>query len=215
MSQRLTVTGLLLAAGASRRLGHPKQLLETADGVPLVRSMVQRLLDAGCSRVLVVLGANAESVRLALAPYVDVSDSRAAVECIEHLGWADGMGTSIAAGVSALDAGEAPDAVLIAACDMPSVTTAHLRTLIDSSSTNSGHRRSASVYGAAHGEEIAGIPAVFPYADFPALRQLSGDRGARSLLRDALRNADIPLIALAEGDLDLDTPDDVRRWRSS
>jgi molybdenum cofactor cytidylyltransferase len=61
-----------------------------------------------------------------------------------------------------------------------------------------------SSYDGAHG-----IPAVWPRADWPALRQLSGDRGAKALLR-----GDEAAVPLAGGALDLDTPDDVQRWRA-
>lgn len=119
------------------------------------------------------------------------------------------MGTSIACGVQRLAAPEfGPiDAVLIVSCDMPSVTTAHLRALIDAAPT--GGERVASAYAGPDAEAVRGIPALLPRADWEALAALDGDQGARALLRQAQTRT----VLLPHGTFDLDTPADVDRWR--
>ena len=115
------MAAVLLAAGGSTRLGEPKALLTDADGVPRVVRVARDLAAAGCAPVLVVVGARSEAVQAALAGE--------AVTVVAHPGWAAGMGSSIAAGVAALGAhpeGAHAGALLVAPCDMPGATAAHL-----------------------------------------------------------------------------------------
>ena len=199
----MSVAAVLLAAGASRRLGESKQLLRDEGGIPAVVRMCRVLRDGGCDRVVVVLGASAEAVRDTLDAHGELSCSTVVV----NERWADGMGASIAAGVKAV--ATAPhhcDAVLIAACDMPSVGAAHVRALLDASGDG---RRVASCYTGGDDRIIRGIPAVLPRGDFPTLSALDGDTGARALLG----GADTITVMLAGGHFDLDTPADVERWR--
>ncbi|MBU6367377.1 MAG: nucleotidyltransferase family protein [Gemmatimonadetes bacterium] len=199
-----TVGAVLLAAGGSTRLGESKALLAGGDGVPRVVRVARDLAAAGCTPIVVVLGAEAERVAAALAGE--------AVRPVTHAGWTAGMGSSIAAGVRALEAAlegtpawTAVGAALVAPCDMPGATVAHLRWLVEAS--GGGTWRVASGYA----DGARGMPAVLPRGDWPALQALTGEGGARALLR----GADVAVVPLADGDGDLDTPEAVRAWRAS
>jgi len=187
------IAAIVLAAGASRRLGTAKQLLRDAQGDSLLVRIVHHAIEAGCDPVVVVLGAQAEEVREVLAGE--------AVVCVDNAHWADGMSSSIRYGIDHI-ASSTCSAMLLLACDQPAVSAEHLRLLLAEHRTRG--ERVVSVY-----EGVRGIPAVWPRMDWTALRALHGDRGARSLLR-----GDEPAIALANGALDLDTPEDVSHWRA-
>jgi CTP:molybdopterin cytidylyltransferase MocA len=110
------VAGLLLAAGAGRRMGGPKALLREPDGTAWVTRTARTLLDAGCAPVLVVVGAEADEVA-ALLP--------ASVVAVRAEDWAEGMGASLRAGLAALAATlpgqRAPVAAVVALVDTPGV----------------------------------------------------------------------------------------------
>jgi molybdenum cofactor cytidylyltransferase len=180
----VTVAAVVLAGGASTRLGEPKQLV-VLGGETLLERAVRVAREAGCSPVVVVLGASAGEVRAAcgLGDAVVVVNEQ----------WAEGMGGSIRAGVRALPE---VDGCVVMTCDMPAVTTVHLRALMDS-----GEMTASSYTGR------RGVPAYFPAGTFISLMQLEGDVGARELLRSAR------CVELAGGELDLDTADDVARAR--
>jgi len=111
----MAVTGLLLAAGAGRRMGGPKGLLRDPDGTPWAARVVQTLRSGGCSQVSVVVGAAADQVRALLPDDVEV---------VLAEDWAQGMGASLREGLDALmaDGSGAPDAVLVTLVDLPGVT---------------------------------------------------------------------------------------------
>jgi len=204
------VAGIVLAAGGSRRLGTAKQLLRDDTGLTLVERSVQLLRDAGCSPVVVVTGAQRADVSAAVT-HQDVA-------LVHNAAWEEGMASSIRTAIHALSASEreaaSPSAALIVACDMPSVSVAHLQCLLERSSE--GHRRVASAYTAASnaGDReilIQGIPALFPRADWPQLLALRGDRGARQLCSEP----DTVTVTLPNGHVDIDAPADVVQWRRS
>ena len=85
--------GIVLAAGASRRMGTPKALLPTPSGLPLAAHQASRLRAAGCTPVAVVLGSDASSIRAALPPTLPT---------IENHRWSQGRATSLQAAVAAL-----------------------------------------------------------------------------------------------------------------
>jgi CTP:molybdopterin cytidylyltransferase MocA len=186
----LRVAGLLLAAGAGRRLGRPKALVELT-GEPLLLRALRTLVDGGCAPVRAVLGAEADTAR-ALLP-----DPSIAVHATD---WAEGMGASLRAGLDAVRVLDV-DAVLVHLVDLPGVgadVVARLRV----SGTPVALARAAY-----HG--VPGHPVLLGrrwWAE--AADTARGDRGARDWL------ATRPDLRLIEcGDLgdghDVDTPADL------
>ena len=196
------VAGIVLAAGASRRLGVAKQLLPDEHGRAMVVRTVMQLREAGCGPVLVVTGAAHDAVAQAVEPH-DAT-------VVFNASWSEGMGSSIRCAMEWLDleSPDSADAVLISACDMPGVTSEHVAAML--STFRKEDSRVASAYDSPSGARILGIPALFPGQDWSALRALSGDRGAR----DLLASPDTHVVALPGGGFDLDTPSDVERWRT-
>jgi molybdenum cofactor cytidylyltransferase len=184
----MRVAGVILAAGASRRLGMPKQLA-VVGGERLLERAVRTAREAGCDPVVVVLGAGAE--RIAAECRLGV------VRVVQNPAWAEGMGSSLRLGVASL--GEACDAVVVMTCDQPAVTAEHLRKLIE----RCAEKPVASAYA-----ERQGVPACFPAGSFDALLCQTGDLGARELLRDA------DSVPLELGELDVDTVEMLERVRS-
>jgi len=188
------VAAIVLAAGASRRLGQPKQLLLCGRETLLERA-VRIALEAGAAPVIAVLGANYEiiSASVAIEPATLVINDR----------WERGISTSIDAGLKALDAVARETAgALVLGCDQPRLTDDHLRALIEAFAAQSQPSIVASAYAG-----VLGIPAFFPRAVFSHLRALRGDKGARSLLL----HPPCSLISLpfAGGEVDIDAPEDL------
>jgi CTP:molybdopterin cytidylyltransferase MocA len=178
------VAAVVLAAGASTRLGEAKQLVRLGAENLLERS-VRVARDAGCSPVVVVLGASAALIQAECR----LDD---ATIVVNH-DWAAGMGSSIAAGVRTL---RDVDGCVVMTCDMPAVSAGHLRGLMASGVLT------ASSYAGRRG-----VPAYFPAVTFPLLMELRGDVGARDLLHSAR------CVELAGGELDVDTETDLARAR--
>ena len=190
----MPVPAIILAAGASRRLGQPKQLVRVA-GEALLARTVRVVLEAGAEPVLVVLGANRESI----AACVDLDR----VQVVTNVVWEQGIASSIVAGVESLqrlrpDA----DAAMILVCDQHQLGVGHLQLLIAGYREAAGPAVVASRYAG-----IAGIPAIFPASHFPRLLALEGDVGARFLLRDP--QSPMILVDFAGGEKDIDTPEDL------
>jgi len=188
---------VILAAGASVRLGRPKQLLEI-DGQPLVARAAGAALTAGASPVVVVLGANAEQIQPVL--------NGLKVVVALNPAWSEGMASSLRTGLQALGAVDPSiDAVLLTVCDQPAFSADVIQRLLTALQT-SGRGIAAARYAGRNG-----VPALFRREHFFALVTLKGDQGARALLNG--HPAGVAPVDLPELALDLDTPDDVARWR--
>lgn len=178
------IAALVLAAGASTRLGQPKQLA-ILGGETLLRRAVRVAREAGLHPVIVVLGASHAEI----LAQTDLTDAMAVL----NGEWQQGMSSSIRLGVRTLEL-TAKDAagVVLMACDQPAVTPEHLNLLTASAQVKASH------YGGRNG-----VPAYFPRQWFHQLANLTGDQGARSLLLQA------PFIELPHGELDIDRPEDL------
>lgn len=193
----MTIGTIILAAGASSRLGQPKQLLEH-NGVPLVRHMAQLAVDFNAGPIVVVTGANAEAVTEAL------HDMR--VRHVLNPNWQTGMASSLKVGVEALEK-TFPEAILVLLTDQPYVSRALLEQLAEQAAST--HKNIiASQYG-----DVLGVPILFRPAFYNALKDLTGDTGARKLVRD--HPDEVAGVPFEQGIIDLDTPDDVARWQGT
>jgi len=195
----MNLPAIVLAAGESRRLGRPKQLLEV-DGETLLGRTIRVAREGGADPILVVLGAD--------APAISASTPVKEVVTVLNPEWQEGMASSLGAGVRALESC-VPDApgVILLVCDQPRLSATHIRNLIESFRRNSETAAVASVY-----QNTRGIPAILPRALFARLLALRGDEGARSILKDPhCATVEVPF---AGGEIDIDSIDDLNQIKS-
>jgi molybdenum cofactor cytidylyltransferase len=186
------IAAIVLAAGGSTRMGKPKMLLPYSRGT-LLSATVEPLLSAGLDRVVVVLGDRADEVREG----ADLPE-RARLRVVVNEGWREGMASSLKRGLA--ECREA-DAVLVALGDQPGLTRERLRKVVGA------FHPGAPLVVPVH-EGIPAHPVLFARSLFPELEALSGDVGARQVVRrhwnEAVRLEVDPLP-------DVDTPEDYRR----
>ena len=197
----LVIPGIVLAAGASTRLGdgRAKQLL-TVGGTTLLRRAATAAIGAAGegTLVVVVLGHRAEECAAELAGLP--------VRAVRAEGWAAGMGASLKAGLHAVVA-EVPEVpgVVVSLCDQPRVTAADLRTL------RPGVTGGAEVVVAADYPDAPGVPAYFGREVFGDLLGLDDAAGAKGLLRRLERGGRLRRVWMPGAALDVDTPGDAAR----
>lgn len=185
---------IILAAGEASRMGSPKQLLPFRD-VPLVRHAALTALAAGLGPVVVVLGAHAHDVRAVLGD-LDVT-------LVVNEAWRGGMGSSIQAGIGAVERTGDVHGLVLTLADQPLVTAGMLQTLV---------RRGAdegSAIVASHYAGTVGVPAYFAREMWPALLALAPDQGCKRVILTAGDRA--ALVECPEAAFDIDTPDDRAR----
>lgn len=184
---------VVLAAGASRRLGQPKQLLQI-DGETLVHRAARLALATAPLQVRVVLGHGADDIAQAL------SDLPVQLQLADA--WEQGMGASLAAGVAALP--PSCTGALILLCDQPALDAAHLQALVQRWQ-QAPQRAVASAYAG-----ISGVPALLPRSWLEPVA-LQGDRGARGLLRR--RCEEVDNVENQQLQVDIDGEADLRALR--
>jgi CTP:molybdopterin cytidylyltransferase MocA len=192
MTDEATPHVLVLAAGAARRFGSPKQLVRIG-GEALLQRAVSRATEVAGQAVIVVLGAHAAE----LTPLLRHTSASVAIN--RH--WEEGLASSLRLGVSQLPV--SASAVLVTLADQAAITTFDLRRL-----AGAWRRQPESVIAASY-DGHTGVPAVFPRHAFPALLALRGDVGARpvlSQLADRVLRVPMPNAAI-----DIDTPEDLLR----
>lgn len=184
------VAAVVLAAGRATRFGATKQLAEV-DGRPLVRHAVDTARAADLDPVLVVVGHDADAVRAVLP---------AGVTAVDNPAHAEGQATSLRAGVAAATATEATALVVLLA-DQPGITAAAVRAVV------AAHAAGALVARARY-DDRPGHPVLFDRSVWPALAEVSGDVGARDLVR-RLPVTDVPVAGPCPDDVD--RPEDLPR----
>ena len=188
------VACVVLAAGGSRRLGRPKQLVRRRGQPLLVRAVDAARGALPGAPLVVVLGAEALRLRALLRR------RDPAVRAVVNSRWSSGLASSLQRGLETLSS--EVDAVLVLLVDQPNVDAAALRRLVDA------WRRRPAAPAAARYLGRPGVPAILPRRAWRALRNLDGDAGARALLRGA---GTVTLVDMPEAELDVDTPEDAAR----
>jgi len=187
---------ILLAAGSSSRMGKSKQLIPI-HGETLLEKSVKVALQTKSKNIIVVLGANEGAHRVLLDKFK--------VSVVYNPQWETGMGSSLKAGLRYLKSSAVKfEAILVMVCDQPLLTACHLNKLID-------HYHSTRKQIIASGYSGAmGVPALFDASMLPMLNELDDHHGAKKIIDSSKELVDC--INFPEGAIDLDTPDDVRKF---
>lgn len=189
---------LILAAGSSSRMRGADKLLEEVGGEALLRRVARMGLATGCP-VSVVMAGN--------RPERQAAVTGLGVALVTTDNAADGMAASLVAGVRSLPEGAA---VLLLLADLPLIETADLIAVIAASAADP-----ACVWRGADPDGTAGHPVLFPAGLRAELLGLTGDEGARAVLRK--HAARVRLVTLPQGHAttDLDTPEAWAAFRLS
>jgi molybdenum cofactor cytidylyltransferase len=188
---------VILAAGASTRLGRPKQLLPW-QGKTLLQHAVETAL-AIATQPVVVTGCNADQ----LVAGVDQTQ----VHIVFNPGWQQGIASSIRCGLQALlNRTPAPDQVIFMVCDQPFVSPGLLLDLI-----NERQKSHKSIIASSYAGTL-GIPALFDKTHFSQLLDLQGDTGAKKIIQQF--SEEVASVPFEEGAFDIDTEVEYKKLTS-
>lgn len=179
---------LILAAGASKRMGDIKQLLSYKNSTLLGHAIKQAI--SASNNVYVVLGANRDKIKKIIPNNVTI---------IQNKQWEQGMGTTIATGINTLREKGTYDAVLIMLADQPLIDSVYLKKMMEVFAENT-HQIVATRYNSKNG-----VPAIFDKALFPELTKLDSDVGAQQLMKTHTQV--IMSLDVGEKAIDIDTPE--------
>lgn len=188
---------VILAAGASTRMGRPKQLLPL-NGQPLLLHTVDEALSTTVSNVVVVLGSDPDTYQDLLETYP--------VRVIVNEAWQEGIGSSIKLGMTAIKKRVRDlDAVLFLVGDQPAISFKYLCRMLDTYH-NSTADLIASGYAGTYG-----VPALFDRHFFDDIMKIHNSDGAKAVLKK--NESSLTILDCPEGAVDIDTPQDYASFR--
>jgi molybdenum cofactor cytidylyltransferase len=185
---------IILAAGNSSRLGHPKQLLEYK-GKSLVLNTIDTAVETGADACILVLGANLELI------LKEIRNSK--IDIVINNNWQKGMSSGMQKGLEFLEKKILPDQVILILCDQPFVNSVLLKRMVKKQ-TETGKGIIACHY-----KGTFGVPALFSRKYFPELNDLKSFEGAKKVIYahlDDMEKIDFPNAAI-----DIDTLEDYKR----
>ena len=185
---------VILAAGQSKRLGRPKQLL-TYEGKNLLQKVVDLSSNLQLKRKVLVLGAFEEQITKAIHTHD--------VELIVNKNWLEGMSSSIQVGVQELTKDDAIENILFLLSDQPFLTDEILEKLI------SMHIISQSPITACQYKDQVGVPVIFSKPFFSELMTLSGEQGAKKIVKRHLDQ--VQVVDFEKGYFDIDTEENYKK----
>ena len=190
---------VILAAGASTRLGKPKQLLQY-HGKTLLNHAVNEAINAKADAVVVILGKNADLFK----NEIDNEKVRVAI----NKNWEEGMASSVRLGLDTLlKIKPYMDAVIFMVCDQPYISSLILNELITAQ-----QKTTKQIVTCNYGETI-GPPALFHKKYFRELAKLKGDVGARNIIQQNMN--DVTTVLFPEGKIDIDSEEDYEALKNS
>ncbi len=188
---------IILAAGASRRMGTPKQLLKI-DNQTLIERAIALTQTIDNQQTVVVLGANAKKI----SPYISKQEK---VNVLINENWQQGMGTTLKVGIEFfLKQAENFAAIIVMVCDQPYLSSKTLQALI-----TRYHQTEANIVATTY-NDIKGVPALFSSQLFDKLLDLNKDEGARKIIKRYKGKIDV--VDFPEGIYDLDTPEAYQEY---
>lgn len=186
---------VILAAGGSSRLGQPKQLL-SFQNKSLIQHAVQEATQTQMRPILVVVGAH--------EPIVAEELKATEVDVVNNENWEEGISSSMRCGLNALQQmNPKTETVIFMVCDQPFVNKALLESLFEM------HKKSGLPIVASSYEKVLGTPVLFHKSLFSSLQELTGDTGARKLIRQFPHK--MASVAFPEGEIDIDTVKDYEK----
>lgn len=190
---------IILAAGASTRLGKPKQLLQYR-GKTLLAHAINEAVNSNADAVVVVLGKDANLFK----KEIDERKIRVAI----NSSWEEGMASSLRLGMDTL-LKDKPyiDAVIFMVCDQPHISSSVLNELIITQ-----QKTTKQIVTSNYGDSM-GPPALLHKKYFEELMKLSGDAGARKIIQKNMN--DVATILFPEGNIDIDTEEDYKKLKNS
>jgi len=189
---------IILAAGASTRMGTPKQLLLYQER-SFVRHIAEVAIASVCQPIAVVLGANAKRIK----PEI----THLPVHVVENQQWAEGMSSSLRVGLKALlTVTQNLEAVAIALCDQPFVSSPMLDQIVEAYHFT-GKAIIASEYAG-----TLGVPALFSHTLFSELLALKNTEGAKQIIKKHIQ--EVFSVPFPEGAIDIDTPKDYEQFQT-
>ncbi|MBW4504398.1 MAG: nucleotidyltransferase family protein [Scytonema hyalinum WJT4-NPBG1] len=192
------IGAIVLAAGASTRMGQPKQLLHF-QGRSLLHHTVEVVVASVCKPIIVVLGAYAEKMHQEV--------NQLPVQVVENPQWHEGMGASIEVGITALNsATKEIEGVVLTLCDQPFVSCDVINQLV-AAYYSTGQGIIASEYAG-----TLGVPALFSRKFFSDLMNLQPTSGAKQLIKKY--SHEVFPVSFAAGAIDIDTPQDYEELQT-
>lgn len=192
MAKKSKIGLIILAAGASVRMGKPKQSLEFK-GRTLLQRAVQTAYDSKCRPIVVVLGSRIDILKNEIKDFD--------VQIAENADWENGMSSSIKIGLEkVLEMNNQISGVVIMVCDQPFVSAELINRLIE------GFEKTENLIIASQYAETLGVPALFGKQIFPRLLELDNSGGAKEIIRQ-FQNETIA-VSFEKGNFDIDTPND-------
>lgn len=171
MTKKPNIAILILAAGASNRMGVTKQLLPWKH-TTLLEHTIETVLKLNIENMFVVLGANIELIHSKIKSYP--------IEIIHNINWQNGLGSSIACGVKYIqNLAKTSDGVLIVLADQPFIDVTHLNILIESF-----FNKKSKIVTTSYNKDKEGVPAIFDASYFKELSNLNDDFGAKELIKN-------------------------------